>query len=265
MKKPTLKQFEILELLMENANCAFSIAAIYPHSSVDIIDKRTGQTVHIERDGKRFDPRLIRSTTIHALWEKSYIYKVDKSKLEERLKEAGERSYWSWFDNPYVLTNEGRAAYVEFKEYFDEQRKKEKERKAKLERFIIVGIHPKWGKREAGIRRNIGVLCKVLDENEKTLHVEVIRSYDGEQGAFGFLLTRKRGKILCNKNDVVLDNVTEEKFDKLVKHEDDKFAKYKELINQKNAEIEPIENRFRQRKQQLDAMFEDEFNNIVEG
>ena len=172
---------------------------------------------------------------------------------------------WAWYDRPYQMMDDGRAMAEKWRAAYEEHAaKKVQERKA-VERYIVISNSGRWAFND---KRKYAALCRVVSETPKRIYVERVFTQDEKNaGRFvsDYMPSIQGGKREYVERDVVTaDGVTIDEYRAMRKVETANISWIKDLKEQEKAELDVIRDRYDLRREQNEAMFQDELRDAIE-
>lgn len=243
-KRPTLAELRILRVMVEEDAKLIQSSRYSGTGGSDSMTMLYPDGIRKSHAGTFKDPDVER------LSSDSWYKLVRRGFVADEINET--------FNSQYAATDKGRAAWEKYRSILEKADAKQAEKDANARRLVVVSSKGRWSSE----KRTYAGLFRVVRETDKRLYVEGVKMA-GTVSDWQTPVEGRPGGQYVSRDDVVLDGVTEEKFDRLVAFENSKFAHYADLKRQEEDELEPIRKRYADRREQAEAMFDDELREII--
>lgn len=252
-KKPSLSCLRILDLFYRFPGCRIIVGS----SSIGMRHyylKMKGEvrSERIRLDGVDADYPRLSGDTMSTLIREKLLVQVEKPE--------GSSLYYDMY---YNISRRGAEVYAENLERFREYERKEQEKREAAKRLIVISSRDRYSG-----NRKYAALCEVQRETDKRVYVKVIRRFDGESKSswaitMGLPIDGRGDNQYISKDDITIDNASEDLFSRLVSVEKEKIEDQARLKQEMEDEIEPIRERYRQRREQQEAMYKNMESDIL--
>ena len=254
---PTNRMLLLLGAMADNKYILLMSGGISGDSSPRFISLNTGKRSGAEELGFP-----VTAKDIAGLWSRGFLISASREKVEAKLQKLNpsDGKKLSWYENPSIINKEGNEAVERLREKLEKLRAEIENRETSPIYLASCMTESYGGKKTQGV----GSLYVILGETPGRWRIKPA----DKSNHYDPLVSGRHPNCTIAREDVAVTGITPAIFHAMKQSTTEYHARRTAAAAQAHSEIEalvaPIKTRLLQRENQLAAMLEDEFREIMD-